>query len=280
MPQAESPLRYAKDTMSRPITLLCVLMLLSSPGVLWSAQAAAPMPIPVLQPQVVARYPHDTDAFTEGLQYLNGTLYESTGLEGQSSLRRVQLASGKLLAQRSLPRVFGEGLTVLNKVVYQLTWQDQVALMYAANTLKPLGQQHYSGEGWGLTNDGVRLIMSNGSATLTWRDPNTFAVTRTVSVTANGVPVTNLNELEYVGGQVYANIWLTNRIARIDPQTGRVTAWIDVSALTREVQAATIQKGQTPDGNDVANGIAYNQDKGTFLLTGKRWPTVFEVKWP
>lgn len=253
-------------------------------ALLWPAAAqpapTSPESVVTLQPKIVARYPHDTGAFTEGLQLVGGVLYESTGLEQESSLRRVNLPSGRVEQKRSpaVAGVFAEGLTVLGKVAYQLTWQDGLAFMYDVSTLKSIGQQRYSGEGWGLTNDGKNLIMSDGSSTLTWRDPATFAPIRTVKVMAGTQAVSNLNELEYVGGQVYANVWLTNRIARIDPATGKVTAWLDLGALSREVQTLAATQGRPLGFDDVANGIAYNPARGTFLLTGKRWPLVFEVK--
>ena len=143
-----------------------------------------------------------------------------------------------------------------------------------------MGRYRYTGEGWGLTNDGKQLIMSNGSAALVWRDPKTFAVRRTVTVTDQGQPVRNLNELEYVQGSVYANVWLTDRIAKIDPATGKVTAWIDVSSLTREASTTATRAGRPLTFDDVPNGIAFVPERGTLLLTGKRWPNIFEVKLP
>ncbi|WP_335338686.1 glutaminyl-peptide cyclotransferase [Deinococcus actinosclerus] len=197
-------------------------------------------------------------------------------------MRRVDLKTGKVLARVATPiaTAFGEGVTALNAVVYHLTWEDGVAVTFDAATLKETGRYRYSGEGWGLTTDGKALIMSNGSPTLVWRDPKTFRIKRSVQVTDAGQPVKNLNELEYVQGSVYANVWLTDRVARIDPQTGKVTAWIDVSALTREVSAAAAKAGHTLTFDDVPNGIAFVPERGTLLLTGKRWPTLFEVKLP
>ncbi|WP_189066975.1 glutaminyl-peptide cyclotransferase [Deinococcus radiotolerans] len=262
----------------RPRLLPALLPLLLFP--LGAAQTVA---TPILMPSVVARYPHDRAAFTEGFQYLgNGTLMESTGIEGQSGVRRVDLKSGKVLARVATPiaTAFGEGVTALNGVAYHLTWEDGVAITFDAGTLKETGRYRYSGEGWGLTTDGKALIMSNGSSTLVWRDPKTFRVTRSVQVTDAGQPVKNLNELEFVQGNVYANVWLTDRIARIDPQTGKVTAWIDVAALTREASAAAVKAGRPLTFDDVPNGIAFVPERGTLLLTGKRWATVFEVKLP
>ncbi|WP_229782010.1 glutaminyl-peptide cyclotransferase [Deinococcus daejeonensis] len=263
---------------SGALLLPCLLLTLSA-----SPSAAQSVGTPVLTPTVTARYPHDRAAFTQGLQYLGGgTLLESTGVVGQSGVRRVDLKTGKVLARVATPiaGAFGEGVTALNGVVYHLTWEDGVAITFDAATLKETGRYRYSGEGWGLTTDGRALIMSNGSPTLVWRDPKTFRVKRSVQVTDAGQPVKNLNELEYVQGSVYANVWLTDRVARIDPQTGKVTAWIDVSALTREVSAAAAKAGHTLTFDDVPNGIAFVPERGTLLLTGKRWPTVFEVKLP
>ncbi len=263
---------------SGALLLPCLLLTLSA-----SPSAAQSVGTPVLTPTVTARYPHDRAAFTEGLQYLgSGTLLESTGIEGQSGVRRVDLKTGKVLARVATPiaGAFGEGVTALNGVAYHLTWEDGVAVTFDAATLKETGRYRYSGEGWGLTTDGKALIMSNGSPTLVWRDPKTFRVKRSVQVTDGGQPVKNLNELEYVQGSVYANVWLTDRVARIDPQTGKVTAWIDVSALTREVSAAAAKAGHTLTFDDVPNGIAFVPERGTLLLTGKRWPTLFEVKLP
>ncbi|WP_245616295.1 glutaminyl-peptide cyclotransferase [Deinococcus radiopugnans] len=247
------------------------------------APAAAPTTPPVLTPTIVNRYPHDRAAFTEGLQYLgDGTYIESTGLVGESGVRRVELKTGKVLGRIAtpLPTAFGEGVTVLGGLAYHLTWQDGLAFAFDMTTMKEVGRYRYSGEGWGLTTNGRDLIMSNGTPTLVWRDPKTFAAKRSVTVTDGGQPVKNLNELEYVGGSVYANIWLTDRIARIDPQTGKVTAWIDVSALTREASASAAKLGKPLTFDDIPNGIAYVPERGTLLLTGKRWGTVFEVKVP
>jgi glutamine cyclotransferase len=238
---------------------------------------------PVLTPLVTARFPHDRSAFTEGLQYLGGgVVLESTGLVGESGVRRTELKTGRVQTSVSTPlaQAFGEGATVLGGIAYHLTWQDGVAFAFDAVTLREMGRYRYTGEGWGLTNDGKQLIMSNGSAALVWRDPKTFAVRRTVTVTDQGQPVRNLNELEYVQGSVYANVWLTDRIAKIDPATGKVTAWIDVSSLTREASTTATRAGRPLTFDDVPNGIAFVPERGTLLLTGKRWPNIFEVKLP
>jgi len=238
---------------------------------------------PVLRPKIAARHPHDPAAFTQGLQYLGGGLLaESTGQIGESGVRRVDLKTGKVLAQAPTPidSAFGEGLTVLNGVMYHLTWQTGIAFAFDAGTLREIGRYRHPGEGWGLTNDGRKLIMSDGSSTLFWRDPRTFAVTRTLRVTDGGQPVKNLNELEYVQGSVYANVWLSTRIARIDPKTGRVTAWIDVQDLMQEASGKASAGGRPLTFDDVPNGIAFVPERGTLLLGGKRWPLLFEVKVP
>jgi glutamine cyclotransferase len=252
--------------------------------------AASPVPaasVPVYKPVVVARLPHDPAAFTEGLELSGGVLYEGTGLDGQSAVRRVNVQTGQVIQSRPPPvnTVFGEGVSVFGVPgqggqLFELSWQDGLAFVYDAATLRETGRFRYSGEGWGLTNDGTQLIMSDGSSTLTFRDPRTFTATRTIKVTAAGMPVERLNELEYAGGWIWANIWLTNRIARIDPKTGKVNAWLDVSELSREADADTIRAGRTPTFDDVPNGIAFNKARGTLLLTGKRWPTLYEVRVP
>ncbi|CAM4183494.1 glutaminyl-peptide cyclotransferase [Deinococcus marmoris] len=274
----------------RAVLLLSLLGLVSLNTVLAQSTPAVPSPTSapaaapaLLVPTVVNRYPHDRAAFTQGLQYLgDGVSIESTGQVGESGVRRVDLKTGKVLSKTMTPlaTAFGEGVTVLGGVAYHLTWQDGLAFAFDMNTLKEVGRYRYGGEGWGLTTNGRDLIMSNGSPTLVWRDPKTFAVKRSVTVTDAGQPVRNLNELEYVQGSIYANVWLTDRIARIDPQTGKVTAWIDVSALTREASASAAKLGKPLTFDDIPNGIAYVPERGTLLLTGKRWGIMFEVKVP
>ena len=261
-----------------PRVLLCLAALLLP-------SAALPTPatrLPIYRPQVVARFPHDPAAFTEGFELSGTSLWEGTGLVGASGVRRVDKETGKPLESRAapLPGVFGEGITLLGGRLYQLTWQSGVAFVYDPATLAETGRLRYEGEGWGLTNDGKGLIMSDGSDTLAFRDPATFAVVRLLRVTANGLPLVRLNELEYAGGWIWANVWQTSRVARIDPRSGRVTAWLDLSDLTREATAAIHKAGRTPSPDDVANGVTYDKARGTLLLTGKRWPTVFEVRVP
>lgn len=223
-----------------------------------------------LQVQVVAQHPHDPQAFTQGLVWSNGTLYESTGLLGRSSLREVKL-DGTVLRRRDLaPNLFGEGLELVGDELLQITWQNGVLLRYDVDTFEPKGTQRYEGEGWGLCFDGTDLWMSDGSARLTRRDPVTFAAKGTVDVTSDGKPLTMLNELECVAGTIYANVWTTDEIVRIDPGTGKVTAVIDAAELRRAA-------GVT-DRDAVLNGIAYDDASGNFLVTGKLWPALFEVR--
>lgn len=234
------------------------------------ASPAAPGAIPVFGYQVVNTYPHDRAAYTEGLLFDNSVLYEGTGLNGQSSLRRVDLASGKVLQSQALsPEYFGEGVTVWHDQIIQLTWKSHVGFVYDKASFRLLKQFTYPTEGWGLTQDGKRLIMSDGTATLHFLDPATFTETGRIAVHANGVPVFNLNELEYIGGEIFANVWQTDRIARIDPETGQVVGWIDLTGLLGPADR------QQPV--DVLNGIAYDAEHDRLFVTGKLWPKVFEI---
>ena len=216
-------------------------------------------------------YPHDPRAFTQGIEYRDGVLYEGTGLNGQSSLRRVELTTGKVLQQAALPpEYFGEGITTWGETILQLTWQSQVGFVYDRNTFKQLRTFRYSGEGWGLTHNATQLIMSDGSASLRFLDPKTFTETRRLLVTDAGIIIRELNELEWVDGEIYANVWQTNFIARISPSTGRVLGWIDLTGLlSPEEQRA---------GADVLNGIAYDAAGTRLFVTGKLWPKVFEIQ--
>ena len=222
--------------------------------------------------EIVRRYPHDSSAFTQGLLFWNeDTLLESTGIHGSSSLRRVEIKTGRVLEKVDLPqRYFGEGLALLKGKLYQLTWKDRRGFIYDAATLKQEGEFPYTGEGWGLTTDGNSLILSDGTNQLRFLDPLTFAVTRTLSVMHQGKPVDHLNELEFIDGQIYSNIWGTDLIARIDPATGLATGVIDCSGLFPANQRAT------PD--QVLNGIAWHEPTKRLLITGKWWPEVFEIK--
>jgi glutaminyl-peptide cyclotransferase len=223
-----------------------------------------------LRVRVIRALPHDPRAFTQGLVIHAGAFYESTGMQGQSTLRQVEIDSGKVLRRLDLDRnLFGEGLAQVGDRLVQLTWTTQKALVYEILTFRRVGELTYAGEGWGLCFDDQHLVMSNGSDRLTFRDPNTFAVVRELPVKRGAQPVHRLNELECVGDTVYANVWTSDMIVAIDPVSGRVTAEIDASGLL------------TPEedrGTDVLNGIAYDKRSGHFFLTGKYWPKVFEVE--
>jgi len=223
---------------------------------------------------VVKTYPHDRRAFTQGLQYLDGFLYEGTGLNGQSTIRKVKFETGEVLQQRALANDhFGEGITVWKSELFQLTWQSGLAFVYDRQTFEPKRTYRYNGEGWGLTRDSNGLIMSDGTDTLRFLDPATFAERRRVKVTALGAPVRNLNEIEFVKGEVLANVWMTDMVARIDPTTGKVAGWIDLSGLlTRQEQSAAEAAG------GVLNGIAYDAAGDRLFVTGKLWPKLFEIK--
>jgi glutaminyl-peptide cyclotransferase len=222
--------------------------------------------------EIIHVYPHDRGAFTQGLFYLNGFLYEGTGLNGQSSIRKVKLETGEVLQKRNLPeQYFGEGIVNWNDRLLQLTWQSNVGFIYDLASFEPKGQFQYRGEGWGLTQDGKRIIMSDGTAELRFWDPESLREIGRITVTADGAPVKDLNELEWVEGEIYANVWQTERIARIDPKSGHVTGWIDCRGLLNPSDRI---EGQT----DVLNGIAYDAAAHRLFVTGKKWPKLFEIR--
>lgn len=219
--------------------------------------------------EVVKSYPHDSQAFTQGLFYDGGTLFESTGEEGTSGIRKVVLDTGEVTAQAPLaPPYFGEGIIGWKDRIYQLTWKDQKGFIYNRADLSPKGEFGYTGEGWGLTQNGKSVIMSDGTATLRFLDPETMAQQSTLAVTANGCPVAQLNELEWIDGEIWANIWQTDLIARIDPQTGKVKSFVDVSALGPP----------TPSVDEVPNGIAYDAAAKRIFVTGKMWPELYHIR--
>ncbi len=220
---------------------------------------------------LVKTYPHDSSAFTEGLFFHDGALYESTGLEGQSDIRKVRLKDGKILQKTALdPQYFGEGIVNWNDRLVSLTWRHRLGFVWTLADFAPVADFRYEGEGWGLTQDGRHIIMSDGSAQIRFLDPDTLAETRRITVTWNGRPVDRLNELEWVKGEIYANIWYDSHIARIDPATGAVIDWLDIAPLVK----ASGAKGQEA----VANGIAYDAAKDRLFVTGKLWPRLFEIK--
>jgi glutamine cyclotransferase len=244
-------------------------------AVIGAAALAGPVraELPVQGYSIVHVYPHDPGAFTEGLFYLNGFLYESTGLEGQSSIRKVKLETGKVLQQRALDgKYFGEGIVAWQGKLVQLTWRGEIGFTYDLKTFARRSSFRYEGEGWSLTHDDRRLIMDDGTPDIRFLDPVTLKETGRITVTAEGKPVFNLNELEWVKGEIYANIWLTNRIARIDPKTGHVLGWIDLTGI----DVAERSKAAKP--LDVLNGIAYDAAHDRLFVTGKLWPHLYEIK--
>lgn len=222
--------------------------------------------------QVVHVYPHDSKAFTQGLIYRDGHLYESTGLNGRSSLRMVDLATGQVLQKHDVPaEYFGEGLTDWGSTLIQLTWTTRKAFVYDVFSFSVLKTFDYEGEGWGLTHDSTELILSDGTAYLKFLDPKSFRVTRRIHVADEaGKPIQSLNELEYIHDEIYANIWQTDRIARISPQTGKVLGWIDLTGI--------IDKRELQGQGAVLNGIAYDAAGDRLFVTGKLWPKLFEIK--
>jgi glutaminyl-peptide cyclotransferase len=250
---------------------IALLFLAFAAPALAIAQDAAP--IPVQGYTVVRTYPHDNAAYTEGLLYHDGHLYESTGEIGYSSVRKVDLDTGRVLQRLDTPPpYYGEGIVVWRDKLVQLTWRNQQGFVYDLTTFKPRARFAYPGEGWALTSDGNSLYMSDGTATIRRLDPETLQQIGTIEVTADGKPLRNLNELEWVKGEILANVWLTNRIARIDPASGKVIAWINLSALVPAPETLT------DPNNDVLNGIAYDADRDRLFVTGKRWPTLYEIR--
>jgi glutamine cyclotransferase len=253
----------------RAIVVFLMIPFLIAPGVAILQVPAGPS-LPTFGYTVVAAYPHDRDAFTQGLQYVDGMLYEGTGLNGRSSIRKVQLETGTVVQRRELPpEYFGEGITIFKSQLYQLTYQSGIAFTYDAKTFTPLKTFRYQGEGWGLTHDGTNLVMSDGTDALRFLDPETFAERPRLRVTAAGTSVKRLNELEFVKGGLFANVWMTDYVARIDPKSGKVTGWIDLTGLLspRERQST-----------DVLNGIAYDAARDRLFVTGKLWPRLFEIR--
>jgi len=242
-------------------TILLILSLVALP-----AHAV----VPTYSYEVVKTYPHDTQAFTEGLFYLNGFLYESTGLERQSTIRKVRLESGEVIQKIDIPpQYFGEGIVNWKSRLISLTWKSEVGFVYDLNTLKVQRRFAYKGEGWALTQDGKRLIMSDGTPDLRFLDPETLQETGRVTVTYDGKPVSQINELEWVKGRIYANVWETNMLIIIDPQRGDITGVVDLTGLLPD----------RPAGRDsVLNGIAYDSAHDRLFVTGKNWPKLFEIR--
>lgn len=227
--------------------------------------------IPLYTYKVINTYPHDRSAFTQGLVFEDGVLYEGTGLQGYSTLRRVKLETGEILQICELPpQFFGEGVTIYGNKIIQLTWQSNIGFVYDKYSFKLLQEFNYPDEGWGITHDGKHLIMSDGTETLHFLDPETFEEVSQIEVSANDIPITRINELEYIQGEIYANIWKAERIARIDPLTGQVIGWIDLKGI--------LSPEDHSEKVDVLNGIAYDVKNNRLFVTGKFWPKLFEIE--
>jgi glutaminyl-peptide cyclotransferase len=261
----------------KAVLLLGLCMLVSQCKSSNSAEPPKPSPPPDNAPapkygyQVVNIWAHDPYAFTQGLVFLEGKLLESTGEEGHSSLRRVDLETGRVLKKVDIPPpYFAEGIAVLNGKIYQLTWQHGLGFIYDAQTFERLEEFKYEGEGWGLTTDGKSLILSDGTDQIRFIDPASYKVTNVITVVDNKTPIDQLNELEWVNGEIYANVWHDEKIAVIDPQSGRVRSWIDLTGL--------MPREELDNEEAVLNGIAYDQASGRLFATGKLWPRMFEIK--
>lgn len=238
-----------------------------------SSPPAVPAPGPALPAGVLAVFPHDPTSFTEGLVFDRGVVFESTGLYGESKLLKIDLASGRVLAKvRLTNEFFGEGLALLHGELFQLTYKEGRCFVYDAATLEKKRELTYTGEGWGLATDGTRLMMSDGSPVITFRDPKTFDVIRRITVTGRDGPVSNVNELEWVRGSIFANVWGTNTLIRVDPESGRIVQAIDLAYLPEP------RRGATED--DVLNGIAYDEAGDRLFVTGKRWSHIFQIPRP
>lgn len=236
-----------------------------------NAQGEVAGPPPTYTFEVINSWPHDPQAFTQGLVFHDGFIFESTGLNGSSSLRKVKLQTGHVLLKQDVPaQHFAEGMTIFQGKVFQLTWQSRLCFVYDLDSFNLIDQFSYDGEGWGLTHDQQSLIMSDGTHQLRFLDPRTFQVTRVLSTYSNNLPVMKLNELEYVNGEIYANIWQTDQVVRINPASGEILGWIDLTGLLTSAE----QSGAV----DVLNGLAYDQGNNRLFVTGKLWPKLFEIR--
>lgn len=254
------------------ITVLVFVALPVFPGFGLEEQSAAQGGSPVVGYRIVNVYPHDPQACTQGLVYRNGFLFESTGRNGRSSLRKVSLENGKIVQKQSIDdRYWAEGLTEWNGRLLQLTWKSNIGFVYDIESFKLQDTFRYSGEGWGLTHDGTQLIMSDGSNTLRFLDPASFRERGRISVRDGNISIREMNELEYIRGEIYANIWHTDRIARISPESGRVVGWIDLQNLLSPVYHIN-------DPEAVLNGIAFDAENNRLFVTGKFWPVLFEIE--
>jgi len=264
--------RFPRALGALPILLLALLAFSCQPSPTAQPETVSDKrTTPVFGFEVVHVFPHDTGAFTQGLVIQDGKFLESTGEVGHSSLRRVEIETGKVVEKVDVPPpYFAEGITLLKGKIYQLTWQQHLGFIYDAWTFDKLGEFNYTGEGWGLANDGMSLILSDGSNQIRFLDPDNFQVKKTIAIRDGQSPITELNELEYVKGEIYANVWHADRIARINPETGAVVGWIDLQGL--------LERGEVTDQEAVLNGIAFDETSGRLFVTGKLWPKVFEIR--
>jgi len=255
--------RFLFPSLVRFLRRLACLSLLIPLASAWAA--------PVLGYKVVAKYPHSTESYTEGFFYRDGLFYEGTGLTGHSALLVIQPETGKVVQRLEIPpQYFGEGIVDWGSNLYEWTWQAHVGFVYDRFSLRKIREFTYDGEGWGMTRNAKEIITSDGTATLRFRDPETFKEVRHIVVKDGTKPVEQLNELEYIKGEIYANVWHSDRIARISPQDGHVIAWIDLAGL--------LQEDQKVNAESVLNGIAYDAQHDRLFVTGKQWPAVFEIK--
>lgn len=263
---------------SLSLSIICAMLIGCStekpaeePKTIAETPASAAAPVRQYSFSVVETYPHDVNAFTQGLVVNNGAFLESTGQYGFSSLRRVAIRTGKVSRLEKIDaRYFAEGMTVLKGRIYVLTYLNQKGFIYDEASLQKIGEFSYFGEGWGLTTDGTHLYMSNGSNTISVHDPEGYRTLRTIGVTMDGNPVANLNELEWIKGEIWANVWQTEKILRIDPSTGRVTGVVDMSGL--------LPASKRTATTDVLNGIAWDANNDHLYVTGKNWPSVFRIE--
>jgi glutamine cyclotransferase len=250
------------------LSLLFMKGCTTNPSSIPQGDAAKP---PIFTYEVVNSYPHDDKAFTQGLQFYNGYLYESTGENGESSVRQVELQTGKVLKMTPLAAdLFGEGLTIMNGKIYQITWNDHKAFTYDLNTLQKINEQAYQYEGWGLTSDGKNLIATDGSNKIRFLDPNSLQEVNSIEVKNRNSKIDDLNELEFIKNEIWANIWHKDMIVRVDPKDGKILAWVDLSGLRPQETYR--------DNEAVLNGIAYDEQNDRLFVTGKRWPKIFEIK--
>ncbi len=263
--------RFMKSSWKKKGAVLLSVAVAILLSVTWVSGQFRRSATPHLSYRVVAEYPHDKNAFTQGLIVHQGIMFEGTGQQGKSQLRQVDLKTGRALKAVALPaRFFGEGIAIAEEELFQLTWKSRVCFVYDPKTLELKRTVRYPGEGWGLTFDGQSLIMSDGSSTLRFYDPKTFKLRKRIAVKDRGRPIKNLNELEYINGEVWANIWYEDKMIRIDPQSGRVIAWIDLKGL----KPASLRFKREA----VYNGIAFDADAKKLYVTGKNWPKLFEIE--